>query len=59
MSDGGSIVRKELLGGTEDEIFPGKLFTDNKYQGYSLSKTSNYIVYWKNYKKVHFFYLLF
>ena len=54
MSEDGSIVRKELLEGSSEEIFPGKLFTDNDYQGYSLSKTSEYIVYWKNYKKVCF-----
>ena len=53
MSDDGSIIRKELVrGSSEETIFPGKLYTENNYQGYSLSKTSEYVVYWKNYKKV-------
>ena len=52
MSDDGSIIRKELIEGTNETIFSGELFTDNDYQGYSLSKTSEYIVYWKNKNKV-------
>ena len=55
MSDDKSIIRKELVDGSSEVIFPGELFTDNDYQGYSLSKTSEYVVYWKNYKKVCFF----
>ena len=53
MSDDGSIIRKELIEGTNKTIFSGELFTDNDYQGYSLSKTSEYVVYWKNKNKVN------
>ena len=53
MSDDGSIIRKELIEGTNETIFSGELFTDNDYQGYSLSKTSEYVVYWKNKNKVN------
>ena len=53
MSDDGSIIRKELIEGTNETIFRGKLFTDNDYQGYRLSKTSEYVVYWKNKNKVN------
>ena len=53
MSDDGSIIRKELIEGTNETIFSGELFADNDYQGYSLSKTSEYVVYWKNKNKVN------
>ena len=57
-SDDGSIIRKELVEGSSEEIFPGEIYTDNDYQGYSLSKTSEYVVYWKNYKKVCCFFFV-
>jgi len=54
MQDNADIVNIDL-GAPNDPptvLFPGSLFTDNSYQGYSLSATTDYVVYWKDYKKV-------
>ena len=51
-SDDGSIIRKELNEGTEEVIFSSELYNTSDYQGFSLSKTSEYVVFWKNKNEV-------